>query len=141
MATTFATSKVATTVMPRAGLGVQSVSVTHEITAALVVNDVIQMVKMPIGATILEVILGTDDLDSDGSPAIVLEVGDATTVGRFIAGSTVAQAGGVVRLGVIDGMHYTYTAEDTIDVKVSTAPATGATSGGISLTVIYTMDE
>src|SRR5207248_434817 len=104
-----------------------------------VVNDVIQMVKVPNGACILEVILSSDDLDT-GSAAIILAVGDGVLADRFIKGSTVAQAGGIDRLGVgiaanlmSGATAYQYTAEDTIDVKVTTAPATGTTAGDIVL--------
>ena len=139
MASTLTAAKVASTVQSRGGVGLTSVHGTYELAAALVVNDVIQMVKIPKGARIVDAILGTDDLDSGGSPAIILAVGDGTTADRFITGSTVAQAGGVTRLSQVDGIGYVYTAEDTIDVKVTTAPATGATSGTINLTVVYDM--
>lgn len=140
MAETFTTSKVATTVMARGGIGVQSVHGTYELTKALVVNDVIQMVKIPKGARIIDTILAADDLDT-GSPAIVLTVGDGTTADRFITASTVAQGSGVARLGQVDGLGYVYTAEDTIDVKVTTAPATGTATGTIALTVLYDMQQ
>lgn len=139
MASTLSSSKVASTVVSRAGTGLTSVHGTYELAAALVVNDIIQMVKIPKGARIVNVILGTDDLDSGASPAIVLAVGDGTTADRFISGSTVAQAGGVATIGKVDGVGYVYTADDTIDIKVTTAPATGATSGTLNLTVVYDM--
>lgn len=139
MASTLTTSKVASTVQARAGLDITSVTATYTQSAAFVVNDVVQMVKVPMGATILEVILSTTDLDTDATPAIVLEVGDGGDVDRYIAGSTVGQAGGLVRLSAHGGHGYTYTADDTIDIKVSTAPDAGSTDGTLTLTVIYTM--
>lgn len=138
MASTYTTTKTAAGVQARAGIGVHSIQATFEASAALIINDVIQMVKIPAGATILDVILSVDDLDSGTS--IVLDVGDGTTTGRFISGSTVGQAGGTVRLSVTDGNGYTYAAADTIDIKVTTAPAGGGT-GTLNLTVLYTMDK
>lgn len=145
---TLRTAKVAAGVQPRAGHeGVLAVSATYTLAAALALNDVIEMVKVPKGAKILNMHLASDDLDT-GSAAIILAVGDGTTVDRFIKGSTVAQAGGVARLG--DGVTaalmsgafgYTYTVDDTIDVKVTTAPATGTTAGDIVLTVFYMMEN
>lgn len=120
--------------------GVMSMTRSYEISAALVLNDVIQMITVPNGMTVIDVILGTDDLDTDGSPAIVLDVGDGSDTDRFIDGATVGQAGGVASLNEVDGMGYTYTAEDTIDVLVQVAPATGATTGTIKLTVLGQMD-
>lgn len=113
----------------------------YEITAALALNDVIQMVKVPVGAIVSNVVLATDDLDSGGSPAIVLDVGDGGNTDRYIDGATVGQAGGITDSSnlAIDGIGYTYTAEDTIDILVQVAPATGATSGTIKLIVTYTI--
>jgi hypothetical protein len=111
---------------------------TYEITAALVINDVFQMVKVPTGAVILDVTLWTDDLESSGT-ASVLAVGDGGAAARFITTSAVGQAGGRQAMNVINGVGYAYTVEDTIDVSVTTAPTTGATSGTITLVVIYQM--
>lgn len=113
----------------------------YEITAALALNDVIQMVKVPAGAIVSNVVLATDDLDTDASPAIVLDVGDGGDTDRYIDGSTVGQAGGITDSSnlVIDGIGYTYSVEDTIDVLVQVAPATGATSGTIKLIASYTI--
>lgn len=113
----------------------------YEITAALALNDVVQMVKVPAGAIVSNVVLATDDLDTNGTPAIVLDVGDGGDTDRYIDGSTVGQAGGITDSSnlAIDGIGYTYSVEDTIDVLVQVAPATGATSGTIKLIVSYTI--
>lgn len=141
-ATTFTSSQAASTINPRTcDNAVCSASGEYEITAALVISDVVQMVRVPAGATILEVTLATDDLDT-GAAAIVLDVGDGTTTDRFIDASLAAQVAAndvVSRINQVDGLNYKYTAEDTIDVIVATAPATGTTSGTIRLTVTYTM--
>lgn len=141
-ATTFSSSQVAAAVNPRTcENGVCVVSGTYEITAALVISDVIQMVKVPAGAYIIEATLQTDDLDTAG-PAIVLDVGDGTTTDRFIDACLAAQVAAndvTCRINQMDGLYYNYAAEDTIDVIVATAPTTGATSGTVSLTVTYTM--
>ena len=140
---TLTSSKVASTVQARSGVnGVIAVYATYTLTAALALNDVIQMVKVPAGATILSVKLTADDLDSNGSPAIVLDVGDGSDTDRFIDGATIGQAGGITaEQNVRTGFNYEYTAEDTIDVLVQVAPATGATSGDIKLQVMYTMQQ
>ena len=113
----------------------------YEITAALALNDVVQMVKVPAGAIVSNVVLATDDLDTNGTPAIVLDVGDGGDTDRYIDGSTVGQAGGITDSSnlAIDGIGYTYSVEDTIDGLVQVAPATGATSGTIKLIVSYTI--
>lgn len=113
----------------------------YEITAALALNDVVQMVKVPAGAIVSNVVLSTDDLDTNGTPAIVLDVGDGGDTDRYIDGSTVGQAGGTTDSSslAIGGLGYTYTDEDTVDVLVQAAPATGASSGTIKLIVSYTI--
>lgn len=107
-------------------------------------GDIIQMVKVAKGTTVLEVILTAEDLDT--GTTIELDVGDGGDVDRYIDGSTIGQAGGVARSGagvaaaVADGIFYTYTEDDTIDVKV-VAAATGKTAGNITLVVLCTMED
>lgn len=136
MATTYSSTAVAATVPPRtpSSAGLTAVKATFTATAALVVNDVIQMVKVPLGAVIYGVELSVDDLDSGA--AIVLAVGDGADDDRFITGSTIGQAGGVTRANNVAGAGYTYTVDDTIDIKVTTAPAGGGT-GVLRLTVLF----
>lgn len=141
MASTYVATNAGTGVQPHAGIGVHTAYSSYELTAALVVDDVIQMLKVPIGAIILDVVLSTDDLDTSGSPTLVLDVGDGDNDDRLISASTVGQAGGVAYMDEIDALLYQYTADDTIDVSVKTAPATGASSGTINLAVTYTMAQ
>jgi hypothetical protein len=140
MATTYVATKAGSGQMAKTlPQGVYVESSTYALTGALVVNDVIQMLKVNAGTTVLATTLITDDLDSGGSPAVVLAVGDGTTAGRFITGSTVAQAGGIQATNAA-GVPYTYTVDDTVDVKCTTAPATGATTGNITLVAWLTRD-
>lgn len=141
MASTFESSKVADGIPTRTLNGLNSVKATYNVATALVVNDVIKMVKVPKGARIVDIILACGVLDTDGTPAVVLAVGDGTTAGRFITGSTVGQAGGVVRLGVAAGLGYVYTADDTIDIKATTAADALAAAADVTLTVIYDMQS
>ena len=139
MASTFTSAKVAAGIQPETRGGINEISAEYEITAALVINDVVQMVKIPAGARIHDVTLATDDLESSGTASVVA-VGDGDNDDRFITGSTIARAGGIERINAVDGVLYEYSAEDTIDFKCTTAPTTGATSGTIRLVVRYTMD-
>lgn len=124
-------------VQDRPGLIATSATVTLPATGdGTALNDVIQMVKVPNGARIIDVILGADDLDTDASPAIVLSVGDGADTDRFIAASTVAQAGGIARMNSAVGVDKVYTADDTIDILIATAAATKA-GGDVTLTVLY----
>lgn len=142
-ATTFTSSQAASTVNPRTcENGICAECGSYEITAALVINDVIQMVRVPAGAYIQDIQLQTDDLDTAG-PAIVLDVGDGSVTDRFIDACLSAQVAAndvTCRINQMDGLNYNYAAEDTLDVLVATAPTTGATSGTIVLCVQYSMN-
>ena len=138
---TYTSSKVASGVQPRSNIELTEVHATYTVSTALALNDVIQMVKIPANATIIGLTLSCGDLDTDGSPAIVLDVGDGSDTDRFIDGSTIGQAGGVERINAAAGHNYTYSAEDTIDVLVQVGPATGATAVDIDLTVLYTLAQ
>lgn len=157
MATLYAQNQFNTNGTQRAGARwVQGETLTitgqFNLSAALALNDVIQMVPIPIGAKIQGLTLSVTDLDSDGSPAITLSVGDGSSTARFVSASTIGQTGGNITnnscitltasSGVIaTGLGYTYTADDTIDVLVAAGPATGATSGVVQLTVTYYCGE
>jgi hypothetical protein len=133
---------VASGIQPRAELGLNCVSETYELTAALVLDDVIQMVKIPVGAIIQEVILSVDDLD--GATSLTLSVGDGDDPNRYIQASTIGQAGGTARMAMvttIDCHNYTYTADDTIDVHAEAVSGSETATGTIVLTVFYTFQE
>jgi len=109
---------------------------------AFVLNDVVQMVKVGAGSTILSVLLSVDALDS--STGIVSAVGDGTDDDRFITASTIGRSGaaGVVVLNNHAGHLYKYTAEDTIDYKVTTAASgTASVAGLIRLSVRLTPQQ
>lgn len=112
---------------------------TYALGAALALNDVVEMIPVYAGERVVEVRLITPDLDTNGAPAIVLAVGDGVDPNRYISGSTIGQTGGTAELGagvaVADqgNLDYRYTAQDTVDILVSTGPATGAATGTIRL--------
>ena len=114
-----------------------------------VVNDVVQLVDILAGETLHGVILKSTDIDTNGSPAIVLDLGygnstteTASTSDDIIDGSTIGQAAGLAlanawgtdedggtsfAAGPLD-----FSSDDTIDLHVIVAPATGVV-GTISL--------
>lgn len=134
----------ATLVPARGGIGPDVAYATFEASVELATDDVIQMVTLPIGATVVDVVLSVDQLDSGTD--FLISVGDGDDVDRYIASSTIAQGGGTVRIGdTITGaaaancLGKEYTAEDTIDVYI-TLQGTGNT-GTIKLAVRYTMQQ
>lgn len=131
----------------RAGMPV-TVRFEYSLSAALVVNDIIYMGDLPAGHLPVDLMVDSDDLDS--GTAIVLQAGilnagktdiDATASGgaEWLGSSTVGQAGGMARMSgkamsrvVVDD-----TNDRPMGIKVSTAPATGATSGKVGFTITY----
>lgn len=103
-------------------------------------NDTIEMFTLPLGAVLTDMMLDADDLDTGGSPAILLQVGDGTTADKFLAANSVAQAGGVARMDKKGNIGVLLAADTKIVVKVSTGPATGAV-GTIRLTALYNMQK
>lgn len=99
---------------------------------ALALNDVIEMVPVYKDETVLAVLVKSGDLDTGATPTISLDVGDGDDVDFYIDGSNIGQAGGQAN-GVIAKK---YTADDTIDIKCVTAPATGATAKDIEMWVV-----
>lgn len=112
---------------------------SYTVTANLALNDVIQMVPVPLGAVITGVTLSSTDLDSGA--ALVYDVGDGNDTDRHITATSIGQAGGVASTMALTGYGYTYTVDDTIDVLVKTAPAGGVASGTITLKVSYLMNR
>lgn len=138
--TTYLSNKAQPGVQPKFNAnGVTAVCASYAFATAPSLNDLVQMMTIPAGATILDVILDSDDLDSNASPTIKFDVGDGTTAARFIAASTVPQAGGVAHASVAASTDYTYSANTPLYVKVNTAAATFQ-AGTVRLTALYTMD-
>lgn len=134
--TTFQASKVASTVQARGGIDITSVTGEFTVSSNLTTNDIIEMVKIPAGATVLEVIFSSSaSVGSTGN----LAVGDGGDTDRFITSSAVTAAA-LLRLNAHTGHGYRYTADDTIDVLAASI-ATPATGAVLRLTAIYTFQQ
>lgn len=116
---------------PQGDVGVRAGEYT--ISAALAAADVIQLVNINKGETVLGYFLEVPDLDTNGSPAITLDLGTDGDTDLFLDNSNLGQAGGTSNLLV---KPVTFAADGSIDLKVATGPATGATSGTIKLSVL-----
>ncbi len=108
--------------------------------AALASGDVINMLQVPAGATITCIGLDVDKLDSNGTPAIVLNVGDAANNQRFVKNSVAGQAGGVATPNQNGTLGFQYATTSTILVEVGTGAATGIVGANVRLVVKYSLD-
>lgn len=135
---TFTASVAQPGIQPK-GLRVGLVGVKSSFTTTLsaVAGDIVQMVKVPKGATPLHVML-------TGAPAdghIVVKVGDGVSTGRYISAGTLS-VGGVNAISInTEYVPYTYSTDDTIDVLLSVL-SISATAIGIvyNLMTIFSMD-
>ena len=108
---------------------------------AFVINDVVQMIKVQSGTVITSVYLSVDFLDT--GTAIVTAVGDGNDDDRFLTGLTIGRSSASGASGAMahTGHLYQYTADDTIDFKVTTAATVGSTTGKIRLSVRMTQQQ
>lgn len=135
----YESTKITTKAPPRAGLGITAVGATFTFPSAPALNDTVKMFTLPKGARVHEMVFASDDLDTGGTPAIMLQVGTGATADYFIAASNIAQAGGMTRLSQKGALLEELSADTDVIVKVSTGPATGAT-GTIRLACIYSLE-
>lgn len=120
----------------------------YDLLAALADEDVVALTRIPPGCIVVDAKLECDDLDT-GSPAIVadlalMEMGAVAALANseIILDSTLAQAGGVERMGALDAarravLEVAVDKERYVVFHVTTAPGTGATSGRIKATVLF----
>ncbi len=120
---------------------------TFTLTAALTVNNIIEMIEMPLGYVPIDVKVVVDDLDAGAGAVfkagvITGNVGDTVFANRtcgaeFMTGKTTMQTGGVVLADVITGYQLApSTARRSLGLQITTAPATGTTTGTIKMIVM-----
>ena len=137
MATTTAATAAATvTKFQGAGRQVCVQEATYAVTVAPVLNDVVELVRLPAGSVVVDVTLRSSDMDTNGTPLMTMSVGYGGDDDYMIAASTVGRTGGVARADAVTFVPLTLAAEDTIDLKWSAAAATFA-AGSVTLSVYY----
>ena len=105
-------------------------------TAALAVDDVIEMVPIPEDAKIIDMKLGI----ASASKFSTFDVGDASDVNRFFDGIPTGMVDNTFSLfgdGTSNGPNYRYTGQDTIDITVLTSQLAVGTR--LDLSVQYIM--
>lgn len=108
------------------------------LSAALASGDTIHVADLLPGFVPVDAVLVSDDLDTNGTPAIALDFGLDDDDDCFLDGSTVARAGGVARADQKAGFRVAPSdSKRQVLITVATAPATGATSGTISGWISY----
>jgi len=132
MATITAT-KAAAGIQPKGlRVGLVAVTSTYSLGASLSVGDVIQMIKVPAGAT--PVYIALTGVAGAGS----VNVGDGISTARYISNYLISAASTIATINTLY-TPYTYSVDDTIDILAS-AVSTSAATGGFNLLAIFSMD-
>lgn len=103
-------------------------------------NDEVELLYVPKGAVILGVTLSASDMDTNGTPALVIDVGDDSDEDRLIAASTVGQDGTLTSAIATTGHMYKYASDTKIKAYIKTAAATAA-AGTLVFSIRYFVDE
>ena len=98
------------------------------LTTALAAADVIELVKIPNNAVLLDFTMDVTDLDTNATPTLTLDIGDDAVANRFVAASSIGQAGGRLTYGE-DG------AADTLPRQYSKQTGSGHTDSKFRATV------
>lgn len=85
-------------------------------------GTVIQMVDVKSGFRVTEVFLAFDDLGTGNTAS----VGDGESATRFLSAVDTATAAGTATWAPADSTGYVYTDDDTVDVTINSASATGS---------------
>lgn len=113
----------------------------YTISAALALNDTIELFDLPPRSRIVSGFVKSADFDTNGTPTIVLAVGDAGDDDRYFTGLTIGQTGGVNDAVALTGLDYVTTQKTRVIAKVTTGPATSATTGQLVVVLNYWVEE
>lgn len=116
-------------------------TVTVSMTTAMIdnANDEVELLYVPAGAVFDSAVLSASDMDTNGSPALAIDVGDDSDEDRIFAASTVGQAGTVSTGWARTAHAYKWTSATKIKAYIQTASATGA-AGTLTFTIRYFVD-
>lgn len=132
--------------VPSHGLfnNLKAISATVSCTAAPSTSDTIQFFTLPKNAVVQGYKVGATQMDSNGSPTLAFNIGDAGSATRLFSGVAVGRTSGGSWIGdtgagaTYTGVGYQFTADTQIVAVPSANAATGA-AGTITLTVFYTL--
>jgi hypothetical protein len=110
------------------------------LTAALTTADTFAFFNLPANARIMGAILKCSDIDTNGSPTITINVGDAGSATRYFSASVVGQAGTVDVTMQAAGRLYKTTAKTAIVGSVQANAATGV-AGTLELAILYVVED
>lgn len=112
------------------------------VTTAMIdnVDDIITLFRVPKGAVVTAARIAATDMDTNASPTLAFNVGDAGSATRIFSASAVGQAGTFSTAMNQGAFLYKFTADTLIQAQVSTVSATGA-AGTLYFGLEYFIDE
>lgn len=134
---TFTATAAQVAVQPKAlRVGLVAVRSTFSINTILSAGDVFQMIKVPANATPIFVQYGSSNL----TPSWLMAVGDGILEGRYRSYASYSAAAGML-FNAINVAPYTYSADDTLDIFLSTITASNVSNAGaMYMNAIFSMD-
>lgn len=105
--------------------------------ATVATSTVIQGLVIPKNQRITGLVVKADDADSNGSPTLVFSIGDSGNASRYLASSTLAQAGGVTTAMAAAGVNFVTTADTIITLTINTQAATQTAGATIFVQLQY----
>jgi hypothetical protein len=92
----------------------------------LALNAQTAICRVPAGFVLQNYTATLADVDTNGSPTVMVQLCDAASAARIMAASNIGQAGGTNTTLAATGLYYQFTADTDILLTASTAAATGA---------------
>jgi hypothetical protein len=108
-------------------------------TAAPSTSDTLNFFYLPAGARVVFAALEASDMDTNGSPTLTLNIGDAGSASRLFSASTVGQAGTSSQALAVAGQGASFSTKTLITGTAAANAATGA-AGTVELTVFYVLE-
>ncbi len=102
-------------------------------------NDDVGLFWVPAGAVVVGYTLMVTDMDTNGSPTLAFDVGDAADEDRLFSNSTLGQTGGISSTMLTTGYLYKFTTATQVRAYIRTAAATAA-AGTLTFNLLYFVD-
>lgn len=119
---------------------VQSPYCSVAISAALTTADTFAFFTLPPNARVHGATLKCTDIDTNGTPTVTINVGDAGSATRYFSASVVGQAG-TVDIGLqAAGRFFKTTAKTPVIGSVGVGAATGV-AGTLELSISYVVED
>lgn len=93
--------------------------------------------NLPLGAIVVGALIEADDLDTNGTPTITLNLGDSGSATRYFSGSTVAQAGTAASATATTGLLNTVAAGQTAVIVAVAANSATSAAGNVRVAIQY----